>query len=398
MAQNDSPLPKKILVVDDDPSVAEALTNSLKKHGIIVIKAHDFETAVYQFNQQIFEVVIVELEFGPLPGLAVVQKFRAHAHKERRTAGVIIASGQQRKTTDDTLGSELGDLEFVQKPMTEGKLLSIIMKALGHKRQVTEYEMTKELAYDLWHKHKNVDGAIAVLKQNLPRLGRRGMNLMAGIYEDALKYPEGMQIIDALLQQKPDDIALINAKGRILLKMGRAAEAREYLEKADKLAPKNIDRIRAMADMYLKLQEPDASVAKMKELIALTPESADAKLDCVRVLDDAGFVEHAVGLCRETTLPTEVIRYYNNRGVVHSKSSEHTAAVGEYTAALKFFPEFKENYRIYFNIAIAEANQKTPESLERAVAALKQCLKMSPDFEKGKQLLATITKALGAAA
>ena len=389
-----SNLPNKLLFVDDDPSVGEGVANALRKYGIIVVKAHDFDTAMYQFNQQIFEVAIVELEFSTLPGLAVVQKFRAHANKERRATGIIIASGQQRKGTDEALGGELGDMEFIQKPLNEGKLLSALAKALLHKRHVMDYEVARELAYDLWNKHKNLDGAIAVLKQTIPRLGRKSMSLMAGLYEEATKNGESLQIVDALLQQTPDDIALINAKGRLLLKMGRTADARAYLERADTMAPKNIERIRAMAELYLKMENPDASVGKMKELIALNPESKDIALDCVRSLDDAGYIEQAVSLCRETTLPTEVIRYYNNRGVALSKSAEHEAAVNEYLAALKFYPDFRDNYRIHFNVAIAEVNQKSVEHLKRAQAALQRCLALAPEFEKARLLLNTVHKAL----
>lgn len=394
MGTENANLPKKILIVDDDPSVCEGVVAGMRKYGIAVVKAHDFDTAMYQFNQQIFEIAIIELEFAPLPGLAIVQKFRAHQNKERRSMGIIIASGQQRKSTDDALGNELGDMEFIQKPINDAKLISILARSLQHKRQVVDYEQTRELAYDLWNTHKNLDGAVAIVKQNIPRLGRKGMNLMASLYEEAHKESDSLQIIDALLQQKPEDIALLNAKGRLLLKLGKPQEAREFLEKADKAAPKNIDRIRAMAEMYLKVQDPNSSVAKMKELIALSPEAKDTGLDCVRTLDEAGYAEHAVSLCRETTLPAEVIRYYNNRGVIFSKAAEHGNAVSEYAAALKFYPDFRENYRILFNIGIAEANQKTVESLRRAQAALQRCVALAPDFEKGRTLLQTVSKAL----
>ena len=190
MTTDNPNLPKKVLFVDDDPTIGEAVASGLRKHGIIVVRAHDFETAMYQFNQQIFEVAIVELEFAPLPGLAVVQKFRAHASTDRRATGIIISSGQQRKSSDDALGTELGDMEFIQKPINEIKLLSILAKALHHKRHVTEYELTRKLAYDLWTTHKNLDGAVAIIKQNLPRLGRKGMSLMAGLYEEGAKFSE----------------------------------------------------------------------------------------------------------------------------------------------------------------------------------------------------------------
>ena len=52
-------LPPKILLIDDDSSVAESLEGPLKKHQVKLVRAHDLDTALYHFNQQIFEVVVV---------------------------------------------------------------------------------------------------------------------------------------------------------------------------------------------------------------------------------------------------------------------------------------------------------------------------------------------------
>lgn len=390
-------LPRKILLVDDDPAVAEALDNMLRKHQIQVVRAIDFDSATYLFNQQIFEVCVIELEFGPLPGLGVVQKFRANKHPERRLSGMVIASGNQKKHTDDALGAELGDIEFISKPFTDVKMLGVLARALLQKRSVAEYDAVRTLSYDAM-KTGDFDAAVGHVKKNLAKIGKKGMPLLLGLYEEAKKWPEALQVVDAMIEKKQDDIAALNAKGRILLHLGKAQEARDLLEKADKLAPKNLDRIRAMASMYLKLDQPDASVAKMKELINLSPDEPDLKFDMIQSLEDAGYVQHAIGLCRETTLPAEVVRFYNNKGVIHSKTAEHTRAVHQYEAALKFYPTYKENYRIYFNLAIAEANQKTTENMQRARAALLKCLALAPEFDKAKTLLSTIEKALGSAA
>lgn len=54
MVTDQANLLKKLLFVDDDPAVAEAVAIALRIHGIVVVKAQDYETPMYQFNQQIF--------------------------------------------------------------------------------------------------------------------------------------------------------------------------------------------------------------------------------------------------------------------------------------------------------------------------------------------------------
>lgn len=390
--EQQSNLPKKILLIEDDTTIAEAVTSFLKKHNIAVVRALDIETAMYQFNQQLFEIVVVELEFSSLPGLAVVQKIRGNPAEERRSAGIVITSGQQRKSQDDGLMHELGDMEIIQKPLTDIKMLPALARALQRKRGLKEYELIRSVCYDMVQKKNDLGGAINLLKQNLPKIGQRGISLMAHLYEESGQVQDALKTVDTLLSKNPDDIAMLNSKGRLLLKMGDAGKARELLEKADRLAPQNIERIRNMASMYLKLQDPKASTAKMKELIALSPENKDLKFDLFRDLETAGYVEAAIGLCRETTLPAEVVRFYNNKGVMLSKTGDNKMALAEYTSALRFYPTFTENYRIHFNIAIAEANQKSIESLQRAESALHKCLELSPNFDKGVQLLAQVQR------
>lgn len=391
MEQNN--VPKKILLVDDEAAVAEGVTNSLKRHGITVVRAMDLETAIYQFNQQIFDVVVIELEFESLPGLALAQKFRTNPNEERRQAGIIISCGQQRKAQDDGLMNELGDMDVVKKPLTDVKLLPVLARVLQKRRSIKEYENVRKVCYDFIHKD-DLPGAIDHLKTNLQKIGARGLALMAHIYEEAGQLADALKTVDALLQKNPDDIAMLNTKGRLLLKLGETKKAKNFMERADRLAPKNIERVRNMASMYLSLQDPESSTQKMKELIALTPESKDLKFDLFRDLETAGYIEAAVGLCRETTLPTEVIRFYNNKGVIFSREAENQQALLEYSSALRFYPRFNENYRIHFNVAIAEANQKSPENLARAEAALLKCLELAPDFEKAATLLSQIQKTL----
>jgi len=62
--------------------------------------------------------------------------------------------------------------------------------------------------------------------------------------------------------------------------------------------------------------------------------------------------------------------------------------------ALRFYPQFKENFRIHFNVAIAEANQKTVDGLQRAEASLQKCLELAPNFTKASALLAQVQHAL----
>ena len=184
-----------------------------------------------------------------------------------------------------------------------------------------------------------------------------------------------------------DDIKLINMKAQFHMKKGELDEAKKLYEKADELAPKNLKRMQEMANLYLEMNEPDKSVEKMKGLCDESPEAPDLKFDMFTQLSDKGYSQHAIDYCRESTTATEVVKFYNNRGVMSSKEGNYLEAIAKYDEALQFYPEHKENYRIYWNIAIATVNGKEDGYKAKAIENLKKVLELNPDFEKATALL-----------
>jgi tetratricopeptide (TPR) repeat protein len=150
-----------------------------------------------------------------------------------------------------------------------------------------------------------------------------------------------------------------------------------------------------LAQMYLQAKEPEKSVAMFKQLIQLNPESPEYKFDVFKKLYDAGYDEHAVSFGKEVAQPMEIVRHYNNKGVLLAKDGKQEEALLEYTRALKFFPKFKENYRIYYNMALAHIARKTKPDYIKADEYMTKTLELDPTFEKGKATQAMLKKALG---
>ncbi len=391
MAEN-SNLPTKILIIDDDPSVGMALENALARHKIAVVKASDLETGMYKFNNERFEVVIVELEFGPLPGLALIQKWRAHEVMEKRNTGFIVATSSQRSAGQDNLTKELSDIEIVAKPIKDIQLLSILAKALNNKKTCQIFSETKTRVIDPHLKQGNIKKAADKAISMIPEVGNKAERLLLNIYEDASQWQECLDTTVKMLAATPNDINLIGTAGRMHMKLGKFNEAKPYLEKADQLAPQNIERLNELASMYLKTKDPVKSVGVFKELIKLNPESPDYKFDAFKMLYDAGFDEQAVSFGKEVAKPMEIVRHYNNKGVMLSKDGKVAEALIEYKRALMFYPKFKDNFRIYYNMALAHMTLKTPDDLLQAKTFFTKALELDPTFDKAKAALANLLK------
>jgi tetratricopeptide (TPR) repeat protein len=392
-------LPAKILVVDDDAAVGQAIEHGLAKHNITTIKATNLENALYQFNQNRFEVVIIELDFGPLPGLALMQKWRNHEMLDKRSAGfIVLGSGGQRSAGHEGLIKELGDIEIIMKPVNPIQLLPMISRALGTKNKNAKFQEFKSKMLEPLMKSGHVDKAIEKAKQLAPELGDRVNHVVVDLLEKSAKYQECLDLSVNMLSRDNNNIGLINTAGRMCLKLGKMAEAKSLLEKADKLAPTNLDRLNTMAQMYLQVKSPDKAVDVFRQLVKLNPESPEYKFDVFKQLYDAGYDEHAVNFGKEVAQPMEIVRYYNNRGVMLAKEGKQAEAILEYQRAIRFFPKFKENNRIYYNMALAFAGKKTRQDYVEASKYLQKALELDPSFEKAKTTLATIQKSLGGAA
>ena len=352
-------LPNKILVIDDDQSVAKALENDLQKYNVAVTYANGLDSAMYLYNNQRFEVVLIALDYEALPGLAIVQKWRKHEIFEKRCTGFIMMASAKRSSEQEALVRELGDLEFIQKPFKTVQLLPVLTRALAIKNKLATYNELSDGINNLYEKTGDPTKAINALQKRLPDMGIKGLKMLYELKEKAKQYPEALDLVNSLIGKTPKDISLVNAKGRLLLRMGETQKARECFEAADKLAPNNIDRINDMAEMYLKLNLPEESVSKMKELIKLNPESPDLKFDMFSQLCDYGFDKQAIEFCRETTNPMEIVRHYNNHGVMLVKEGNLDKAIEEYKKALMFYPKYKENYRIYYNIGLAHIHKNS---------------------------------------
>lgn len=115
---------KRILVVDDDPSVAEALTMWLRREGFEVGAVGDGEAAVAAFHQQVPDLIILDLMLPGMDGIEVCKAIRAES-------GIPIVMLTARSETDELVrGLEAGADDYVVKPPKSDELLARIRARL----------------------------------------------------------------------------------------------------------------------------------------------------------------------------------------------------------------------------------------------------------------------------
>src|SRR5690606_2915388 len=123
--------PRKILVADDDPSIAGLIQLTLSGPRYDITSVTNGLEALRAFEQQEFDVVILDVMMPYVDGFEACQKIR-----ERSDVPIVILTS--RDGTDDVVhGFELGADDYITKPFRTAELIArveaILRRVEGYK-------------------------------------------------------------------------------------------------------------------------------------------------------------------------------------------------------------------------------------------------------------------------
>lgn len=150
----------RILIVEDEPTIAAALQDDLEFEGYDVEVVGDGATAASRAVQGNYDLILLDLMLPQKDGLTVCREIRAAGLST--PVIMLTAKGEE---VDKVLGLELGADDYVTKPFSPRELLARIRAALRRGRETSPrasvYEFG-EVKVDLgkcevWRKGKKVD-------------------------------------------------------------------------------------------------------------------------------------------------------------------------------------------------------------------------------------------------
>ncbi|MEV5973980.1 response regulator transcription factor [Streptomyces sp. NPDC051921] len=129
--------PARILVVDDDPTVAEVVTGYLHRAGHTVCHAADGPTALDRAARERPDLVVLDRMLPGVDGLEVCRRLRAD-----RPVPVIMLTA--RGDEDDRIaGLELGADDYVTKPFSPRELVLRVESVLRRSRAAVPAEQRR---------------------------------------------------------------------------------------------------------------------------------------------------------------------------------------------------------------------------------------------------------------
>ena len=117
--------PKKILVVDDEPSVTGSLELILSEGGFEVLTANSFASSTEILNRTSVDLVITDLRLSDASGIDLIK----HIKKSTPDVEVILMTGYG--SLDITIEAiKAGAYYYLEKPYTADRLFTLVERAL----------------------------------------------------------------------------------------------------------------------------------------------------------------------------------------------------------------------------------------------------------------------------
>lgn len=124
----------KVLVVEDDRSLAKVLAYNLTQAGYEVRSAYDGQDALTQARLQLPDVVVLDVMIPVMDGLEVCRRLRANEETRNTSIVMLTARGEE---SDQLVGFTVGADDYVTKPFSVKILLQRI-KAIDRRRKIED--------------------------------------------------------------------------------------------------------------------------------------------------------------------------------------------------------------------------------------------------------------------
>ena len=119
-------MPKKILIVDDEPLIVKGLKYSLEQDNYEIDSAADGEEAINKFFAGQFDLVLLDVMLPKVEGMEVCQRIREHSNVP---IIMLTAKGEER---DELEGFRDGVVEVGGIGIAEKYIEIVERRVIGH--------------------------------------------------------------------------------------------------------------------------------------------------------------------------------------------------------------------------------------------------------------------------
>src|SRR6476619_7686851 len=117
-------MPQRILIVEDEPAIAEAVEYALKAEGFEVEAVDDGNSALEQARARPYDLLVLDLMLPGLSGVEVCRRLR-----DESPVPILMLTAKDGEL-DRVLGLEVGADDYVTKPFSVPELVARVRAIL----------------------------------------------------------------------------------------------------------------------------------------------------------------------------------------------------------------------------------------------------------------------------
>ena len=143
----------KVLLVEDEKSIADGIIYNLKNEGLKVTHVDDGKIAIDIFNEEHFDLIILDIMLPEVSGLEICKVIRKSSNVP------IIMLTAKDDENDKISGLEMGADDYITKPFSVKELISRVKAVL---RRTKNSELLRGVDEDFYFAKEITIGNIAM--------------------------------------------------------------------------------------------------------------------------------------------------------------------------------------------------------------------------------------------
>jgi len=119
--------PKRVLLVDDDPEIIDALRYALEAKGFVIMIARDGNQGLAMAEREDPDLVILDMMMPKRSGFLVLEKLRRTRDVPIRVIMITANEGSRHKAYAEMLGVD----DYIRKPFPMDRLVDSVRRLLA---------------------------------------------------------------------------------------------------------------------------------------------------------------------------------------------------------------------------------------------------------------------------
>ena len=123
----------RILLVEDDETIASFIVSGLREAGFAVDQAYDGETGLHRALTESYDAAIIDIMLPKLDGLTLIEELR----RKKNNIPLLILSAK-RSVDDRVRGLQTGGDDYLTKPFAFSELLARVQALVRRSSGISE--------------------------------------------------------------------------------------------------------------------------------------------------------------------------------------------------------------------------------------------------------------------